>query len=300
MINTRPNFFIIGAAKSGTTSLANYLSQHPDIFIPETKEPKFFSLQDNIFPHRGPGDKIVDKRVIKNLEEYERLFASASNARAKGEASVDYLYFYKSAERIKLYNSDSKIIIILRNPADRAFSAYMHMIKDGRETLPFNKALREEKKRKNANWEFFWLYKSLGFYYQQVKYYLECFGSKNVYVIIFEDFIQNTKNIMEEVFTFLNVEYSFCPDLSVKHNISGLPKNKFLHNFLNRNNIFKRYLKYMLPENFRKEIKKKISDNNLKKIKIPINIYKRLLYEYENDIKSLETILGKNLEIWQQ
>ena len=99
MIKTRPNFFIVGAAKSGTTSLTNYLSKHPNIFIPKLKEPKFFSLQDNTFPHRGPGDNIVDKRVIKNLEEYERLFIPANDARAKGEASVDYLYFLKSAER---------------------------------------------------------------------------------------------------------------------------------------------------------------------------------------------------------
>ena len=114
-----PNFLIVGAAKSGTTSLYRYLQQHPDIFMSQKKEPKFFSSQFLKFPFVGPGDQNMELSICKTFDKYESLFKYADNIKAVGEASADNLYYYTHAiPLIKKYLGNVKILIILRNPID--------------------------------------------------------------------------------------------------------------------------------------------------------------------------------------
>ena len=253
----RPNFFIVGAAKCGTTSLANYLSQHPDIYIPALKEPKFFSVADNRFPHNGPGDSVSDAKVIKVQSDYESLFLPGKNYTAKGEASVDYLYFEGVPERIKRYNPHAKIIIMLRNPAKRAFSNYIHMVRDERETFSFEDALENEEKRKAMNWEFFWLYKELGLYSSQVERYVRCFGPDQVHIVLFEELNKDSIKVVQDLYMALGVDGGFKPDVSAKFNISGIPEKKWLHSLLNRPNLLKNLVRPLLPVTFRKNLGEK-------------------------------------------
>jgi hypothetical protein len=123
MRTEKPNLFIAGAAKSGTTSLCKYLSQHPEIFLCYPKEPRYFSSKYKNFPHNGPGDYVADNFTIKEESKYIDLFKSIKHEKIIGEASLDYLYFSNSAYDIKKYSPNAKVIIILRNPIDRAFSA---------------------------------------------------------------------------------------------------------------------------------------------------------------------------------
>ncbi|HDL01569.1 MAG TPA: sulfotransferase, partial [candidate division Zixibacteria bacterium] len=126
-----PNFLIAGASKSGTTSLHSYLKQHPMIFMP-VKESRFFvsEIFENLSP-KDPRYEHIIKYTIFNYYDYVKLFENVNNEHAIGEAGTLYLYYYKIAiSKIKKYLGNNKIIIILRNPTDRAFSAYMHLLRD--------------------------------------------------------------------------------------------------------------------------------------------------------------------------
>jgi len=147
--NKLPNFLIVGAAKSGTTSLYHYLKQHTEIYMSSIKEPKFITSQFLTFPFKGTGDEKVEQNIIKSFREYCNLFKDVNNDKMIGEASADNLYFFKKAINIIThYLKKPKIIIILRNPIERAFSHFNQFIRDNREYLSFEEALKEEKNRK--------------------------------------------------------------------------------------------------------------------------------------------------------
>ena len=146
-----PNFLIVGAAKSGTTSLYHYLKQHPEIYMSPVKEPKFITAQFLSFPFKGIGDEKVEQNIVKSYNEYCNLFKDVSKEKIIGEASPDNLYFFEKAINIIIYHlKNPKIIIILRNPIERAFSAYMYFINCNREYLSFEEALKEEEKRRSG------------------------------------------------------------------------------------------------------------------------------------------------------
>lgn len=299
-MKTKANFFIVGAAKSGTTSFVNYLSQHPDVFVPTIKEPKFFSVQDNIFPHKGPGDKEVDEKVVKEISAYRRLFERGSDCKAIGEASVDYLYFPQVARRIKEYNPEARIIILLREPTERAFSAYLHMVRDGRENLSFEEALEAEGHRKAMNWEFFWYYRELGFYSNQVARYFECFPTKQILVLLFEQFKTDPRSCIKQAYAFLGVNEKFEPDTSNIYNISGVPRSKWVHALLNRPNPVKSLVKPLVPWQLRDKIRRKVTTSNLVKIEMNPDTRLRLASSYRSDLVKLQGIINKDLTSWIQ
>ncbi len=216
-----PNFFIIGAAKSGTTSLWQYLKQHPDIFMPEEigwKEPSFY----------------CDTYGVDSYEEYLSLFKDAGSKKRVGEASTPYLSSPESADKIHHAVPEAKIIVLLRNPVDRAYSLYKWMFQYGYETIPaFEEALEAElSARKDCQdfiagkfykgsfcyyWDF--LYFSSGLYYEQVKRYYQLFPKDQLAVIIFEEFANNTLQTVHGLYTFLGVDPNFDPEIKI-HNQS--------------------------------------------------------------------------------
>jgi hypothetical protein len=165
MTTRLPNFLLVGA-----TAIAGYLSQHPDIYVSPIKEPKFFTSQFLRFPLQGPGDSFVENFTIKTFDAYKQLFRRVKDEKAIGDASVDNLYFHKEViPLIKSCLGDVKIIIVLRNPVERAFSAYKNLLRDSRETLSFEEGLNRERDRRQRGYEYIWRYLDLGFYYRQVR-----------------------------------------------------------------------------------------------------------------------------------
>lgn len=297
-----PNFFIVGAAKAGTTSLYAYLSQHPDIYLSRLKEPKYLSLSANKLPHNGPGDTKVDESIIKSHEAYLNLFANALHEKVIGEASADYLFFHETAiSEIKKLNPESNILIILRNPIDRAFSAYKHMVKDKRESLSFERALIHEEHRRNMNYEFIWFYKEAGFYYKQVRNYLHSFDKESVKICLYEDFAERPIDTMKDIFRFLKVDDSFMPNADVKHNVSQLHYNESFDEFLSTyDHPIKRLLRPILLESIGREATENLvnylRDNNLVRLKSKTR--KFLIDLYREDIFKLEELLNRDLSVW--
>ncbi len=293
-----PNFLIVGAAKAGTTSLYHYLEEHPEIFMSPLKEPKFITSNFLKFPFRGIGDDEVERKIIKDFNSYVTLFEDAKKEKAIGEASADNLYYFEQSPFfIKKFLGDVKIIIILRNPIDRAFSAYTHLVRDGREYLNFEEALQEEEKRKKENWEFIWFYKDVGFYYKQVKAYIENFSKVKIY--LYEDLKDNQLELIKDIYKFLEVDDSFVPsNLRVKYNVSGVPKNKRLHYLLTKPNPIKKIIKPFIPQRIRRNLLNKIIQKNLLKPKMKLETKLYLKELYREDILKLQELIKRDLSHW--
>src|SRR5947209_2632070 len=126
-----PTFLIIGAMKSGTTALYHALRQHPDIWMSPEKEPHFFAFEDQEIPYAGPRDRyILESMTVRDIAAYRRLFEPGAAKAAAGEASVMYLYLPHVPPRVKERVPTARLIALLRNPVDRAYSSYMHMVRD--------------------------------------------------------------------------------------------------------------------------------------------------------------------------
>jgi hypothetical protein len=298
---TLPNFLIIGAAKSGTSSLYMYLKQHPEIFMSPVKEPHFFSFDAKSKMTQGPGDPI--RKAITDYKHYVHLFDNVSNEKAIGEASTSYLYRPEAPRRIHNLLPDIKLIAILRNPVERAFSAYMHVVRDGRETAPnFQEALSLEPQRITDNWDPIWHFTSVGFYYEQLSRYYAIFQQNQIKIFLFEELLTTQQALLESIFRFLGVNPHFSPDSSVKFNVSGEQKiaivqyiNKVF--FLNPNPI--RWIsRKLFPELMRWKFTNWIRYKNLKKRKITKETRDKLQALYKNDILKLQDLINKDLSVW--
>lgn len=301
-IELKPNFFIVGTAKSGTTTLYHHLKDHKDFFFhPIIKEPHYFSTKYVKMPHTGPYDEIRDRKrqSMPTLHDYLNLFKDATNEKIIADASVDYLYYYRTADDIKNFNPDAKIFIILRNPIERAYSAYFHQKREGREMLSFEEALKQEEDRIQNNYDFIWRYRQMGLYYEQVKYYLDVFGSENVKIFLFDDFKSDINKVIFDTLKFLNVNTDFKIDPLRKYNVTGDVKNKHLHRLLKYENPFKRILRLFLPKKTRSEIRYKLDLKNLKKKpQMQADTKKYLSEYYKSDILMTQRLIDRNLEHW--
>lgn len=293
----KPNFLIVGAAKAGTTALYYYLKQHKDIVFPNLKEPKYFSTRSVILPHAGVGDPSVDKYTISNWQEYLSLFEGLDNHKMIGEASPNYLYYHqKTAPFIKSILGDVPIIIILRNPVYRAYSAYSYLRRDSREKLTFREALQEEEFRLKQNWDFMWGYKSASMYSSSVETYHRMFT--NVKVIFFEDFVSDPLNETSRICEFLGLD-QLISLRATKHNGSGEPSNIFARFILNRDNRISLLLREWLKSYVPRTILEKVGNASLSKVKISEDDFQYLINYFEDDIKKLEKYLNKDLSSWK-
>ena len=294
----KPNFLVVGAAKSGTTSIFNYLNQHPEIYIPEVKECRFFSQLPNNF--KGLGAEFFPNSGITDDKEYFKLFAGHEN-KVCGDISNDYLYYYESSiKNIKKYLGDEiKIVIILRNPIDRAFSSYMHHIRDSWENMSFEQALDNENKRIKGNWGWSYHYINAGMYYHQVKAYLENFKKTKIY--LFEE-LQSKDFILKNLFSFLEVRFVQEQKDFMNYNVSGYPRNELVYNFLNKDNAIKKIIKPIVNNIFSKrsihKVVSYIQNKNLKKISIKNDTRERLKNVFEDDIKKLSNLIKMDLSHW--
>lgn len=295
---TMPNFLIIGAAKSGTTSLYHFMNQHPQIYLSPVKEPHFFAFEGRDPRTQGPGD--IMHSAITNLEDYQSLFKETADETAIGEASTTYLYFPGAAERIQHYIPEVKLIAILRHPAERAYSAFMHLTREGREPLAeFAQALREEERRISNNWSPLWHYAQGGFYYSQLKRYFDKFDQRQIKVYLYEDdFGTYPLGVIKDIFCFLEVDDRFIPDMSVRYNVSGIAKNKALHTLLTKKNPIKRVIRPFFPEGLRRRIRNKFMNRNLVKPALAPALRKQLINVYREDILKLQELIQRDLSQW--
>lgn len=293
-----PNFILIGAQKAGTTAIAHYLEQHPQVFMSPSKEPGFFAFEGNLPNFKGPGDQSLYSKIITNLEDYSKLFETATNEIAIGEATTWYLYSQHAADNIKYHTPDAKLIAILRNPIDRAYSAYMHAVRDNREMLPFEEALEAEHQRITAGWEYLWHYQAIGRYAEQLERYYALFPAEQIQIYLYDDLQSKPERLVHDIFQFLNVDPGFQPPVFTRLNISGKKKSKAIDQLLNDKNPLKQALKPLLPIRFRKQLADQVRTFNYQKSECPDKIRIRLHNQLKDDILRTQDLIGRDLSHW--
>jgi hypothetical protein len=201
-----PDFLIAGVPKAGTTALHAALVRHPGLFLPSVKEPKFF-LSDGRPPrHGGPGDVQTYQEHVWRRADYTALFDPAPRGALLGEATPFYLYDLAAQERIRDLVPGAKLILLLRDPVDRAHSNWTHLWNAGLEPeADFLTACRAEEERKAAGWADFWHYVSLGRYGHQVRHLFKLFPREQVLLLRYKDLKDAPAATLDRVCTFLGV-----------------------------------------------------------------------------------------------
>lgn len=305
---TLPNFYMIGAAKSGTTSLNEYIDQHPQVYMSPIKEPHFFVLEGTDIDFHGPGDvRALDPMYVSTLDDYKNLFAGVKDEIAIGEGTTQYLYYPEVADKIHALTPDAKIIAFLRHPVDRAYSSFTHLTRDGRETHEdFERALQDEPQRIADKWAPLWHYAAAGYYHDNLKHYMDIFGEAQVKVFLFDDLKKDVGALLKAIFAFLDVDDTFEPDTSIRYNVSGVPKNRTLQSvqdlLLTPNNPIKEMIKPLLPQKFRHRMLHKVVDHmrkvNYEKRPLDPALRNRLTENYRDDILKTQDLIRRDLSHW--
>jgi len=262
------------------------------------KEPNYFALADAEPALEGPGDEEWHERSVTSFEEYKALFNDVESESAVGEASPTYLHSEHAPRTMYKHIPDAKLIAILRDPADRAYSHYCHFSRTGQETKSFREALKLEPKRLEEGW--FWpRYVEAGRYHKQLRRYLEHYSHKNISVFLFRDFTEKTEEVYEEILDFIGVRPTFRPDLSVQHNTSGKPRSRILDYLLSGRNPVAKALKPLFGERARNLVVR-LRNHNLRRPEEMTSNERRFVIEaLREDIERLEALLDRDLSAWK-
>ena len=292
-----PNFMCLGATKSGTTTLYDILRQHSDIYIPSFKEPHFFDIPDN----------------FKNgLEWYKETYYR--NAESKIIADFTPTYFFDQYAPKRIFQSlgkDIKFLVLLRNPVDRAYSHYLHSIRDFHETETFNKSIKLESNRlmRYINQKDYLSYLRHS-YIQQSLYsrmldrYLKYFSLDNFMFVSFEDeFLKERELTVKKILNFLELDSSVVLRTDIRSNPSSIAKSKYLKKLIKRGGWWRDLFKSLIPSlKIRQIIKNRIQRANISEFNPPqfskqerIRIFN--LY-FKNDVTRLQTSLNMEFSSW--
>lgn len=297
---TLPNFLIIGAAKSGTTSLYHYIKAHPQIYMTPIKETNFFAYEgQEVHVHwEGPSPTAI-LRSITDIDTYHKQFQGISDEIAIGEASPLYLYCESSPARIKKHIPDVRLISILRNPVERAYSHFIHLRRDGREPCAdFGEALKLEQVRMQENWAWDYYYRDMGCYYTQLCRYYERFNPSQIKIFLFEDLNRDITRVLREIFRFLDIDMEFVPNTTHQYHVSGIPKIQVLQDFLGRSNAPKTVLKQFIPVDARRWVRRQLMTRNLEKPELPKKRYQELIEVFRLEILALQDLIERDLSGW--
>ncbi len=281
-----PNLFIVGAPKAGTTSLHEYLKKIPGIFMSDVKEPYYFCKI--LIP--------IDHYItpVRDKKKYLELFEKSKTEKIVGESSVWYLSDPDASTLIHQKVPNAKIIILLRDPVERAFSHYLML--EGRnkfETLSFHEQIQKEIKH-GLDYKTPHIRLNGGFYYNDIKRYLDTFGKNNVKIIIFEDFIINTKETMKSILDFLGVNDSLENFEPETHNPAMVSKYPLINEFLNIP-ICNKLRQVLIPEKIQRGVKKKLFKDLKHEYKMTGEDRSFLKQYYQEDVKKLKEFFGKSL-----
>ena len=294
----KPNFFIVGAPKCGTTAMNEYLKSHPDIFMAEKKEMHFFG-QD------------LEMRSRITEQDYLDEFKNATGKRIIGEASVWYLFSKTAAEEIKRFSPGAKILIMLRNPVELLYSLHSQHLYDGNENIgDFATAIKYDKDRARGlkdpgSVDFIKLpgYIDSVLFANQVKRYLDVFGKENVYVVLYEDLARDTTAVVKNVIKFLELSADINIDARVI-NPNKQIRNFKLHRLIKKPpEMLRRIVRLLLPsKELRERIMNRAFKSNVvieKRKPMDENLRNELRMLLSDDIDRLSVIINRDLSKWK-
>jgi len=300
----RPNLFIVGAPKSGTTSLHHYLAQHPDVLMSTPKEPCYLAPD------------FISERYPKSEAEYLSIFKGYSGEAVVGEATSTYLYSRLAAKKIKEYAPEAKIIAMLRNPVEMVPSLHAQRLKEGNENVfDLASAIKIEDERRHGRCipkgfifpKEYLLYREFAKYSEQLSRYYSEFDSDNIHIIIFDEFISDPEKEFKKVCGFLGISEKFKPEFT-KENQASVPRFAPIHRVLvlampllaKIKGMMERYLPNKIVKLFGLAFsllsRLNMSDG---RAEVDPEVKASLRYYYRDEINSLETLIGRDLSSWK-
>lgn len=295
----KPNFFLIGAPRCGTTAMDSYLRSHPDVFM-GPKELTYFG-----------SDLMLTEKSEKRARDERTYLASFSDWKGQkiiGDSSVWYLNSKKAANEIKAFSPDARILIMLRNPVDMIYSYYFDLLYNGNEDIPdFEEALAAEADRKQGKRLPQTVHNVGALYYRdavkfadQIGRYLRVFGREKMLVTIYDDFRQDTADVYRRVLTFLEIDPDFAPEFNVM-NANRVRRSHWLLNITNFPSPGQQRLRQTIPPRVRRQIGRTIRRWNTKHIKRPpmnAELRRRLKHEFKPEVQKLSQLLDRDLMHW--
>jgi hypothetical protein len=277
---TIPNFLIIGDLKAGSTSLYHYLRQHPEVYMPDFKELRYFA-----YDRENPYHVRADTYPVKTFAEYLRHFENCGDAKAIGEASPNYLRGPGTAGRIRAAIPDVRLIACLRNPADRLYSGYQMNYRGGSTRKPFD----EELFGRDAAWikaRFYWL---------DLKQYFDLFPPSQIKIVLFDDLKTDARKVVKDLYGYLEVDDVFEPDFTVQ-NEGGSPKSLLGYSILVKGkNLLRRV---GTPPAGLKRLWRRIERESLQKTQMDPQIRRKIIEICHDDIKRTQELIGRDLSAW--
>lgn len=296
-----PNFLIIGAQKCGTTALYDALRQHPEIYMSPVKEPFYFVLNGTLPPFPIPSEE-YRARLRYTDESYAALFAGATNQRAVGEASALYLSSYqpeRTAAKIHAFNPQMRLIALLRQPAERAWSAFQYY--RAREFEPVNRfqaALAAEATRRKDKDLPDLRHFANGCYFANLKPYFDHFPREQIRVYLYEEWNQQPQAVLRDIFAFLGVDETVVVETQRK-NVTFHYRHAWLRRFLDEPNAVRQLLELLLRGRLRTRIYRKLrAYNQGQPPALDAGLRRTLTECYRSDIEQLQTLLNRDLAHW--
>ena len=290
------DFLIIGAYKSGTTSLNHYLKQHPQIFLPDLQEPNYFAEKHASVPAGEPERRYEERGYrrprVHSLAAYQRLFAPAGPDQIVGECSPEYMRNPIAAGRINAALPGVKLLAILRNPVERALSDYSMMVRDGLETAGFADAVGRE-----PSAELFHHYVFTGYYGRQLQRYYDLFPRQQIHVVLLEDLIADVAGTLGGIYAFLGVDPAFLPQSLDPRNVSGRPENAVIATAYRLRRSTRRWLKPVVPYRVQRVVDGYLS-RRLERLEMTEQTRLLLCETYAEDVTRLGYLLQRDLHGW--
>jgi hypothetical protein len=310
-----PNFFLVGAPKTGTTSLYSYLRQHPDIYLSAVKEPCFFASEmrpDNFSREFATSMKLSSQNLLKYMDgpmlgpnpggiitdwnQYLELFKNVSTEAAIGEASVCYLWSATAAGNIRARIPHAKIVAILRDPVERAFSQYLQYAASGLLTHSFRQHVNQCLRNNAPEFGLHRPFLEYGLYYEQVRLYLDLFPCAQVRIYSYEEAWRSPEWLLKDLFGFLNVDPHVEVDTSRKDLQRQAPKVMTMHYLLRKSGLTPR-IKGLLPASFLSRCRAALFRQR-GALQLDPKDRRFIIEYYRADINKLSSLLERDLCAW--
>jgi hypothetical protein len=297
-----PDFFIAGAPKAGTTAVHAALARHPSLYMSAVKEPKFF-LSDGPPPTRGgPGDVQTYREHVWRRDDYEALFDPAPAGALRGESTPFYLYRQDAQRRIRALVPDARLIVILRDPVERAHSNWTHLWSAGLDPVgDFVQACAAEQDRIEAGWADFWHYTALGRYGEQLEHLYTVFGPEQVFVFRYRALVESPAQVLDRICAFLGVPQGIVTEVP-RENVTAHPQHSLRHRALARALRLSTAASSVLPgaATVTGSLERALQRDSPPRQPLTWEQRRALLPRFEADIRLLETITGEDFGDWLQ
>jgi hypothetical protein len=299
-----PDFFVAGAPKAGTTALHAALARHPELYLSAVKEPKYFLTDGPPAAQGGPGDAKTFRENVWRRADYEALFDPAQPGALLGESTPFYLYSQAAQQRIKTAVPHARMIIVLRDPVERAHSNWAHLWSAGLDPIgDFVRACDAEEQRAAAGWADFWHYKQLGLYGQQVQHLYSVFPAEQVLLLRYRHLVGDPAGTLNRICAFLGVSQGLISDLP-RENVTAHPDQTRRHRYLSKVLRAGYAVTTALPGHPAKKVIDRLEASLQQGAapRRPLTWSERqaLIPFFESDIRLLEDITGEDCSGWLQ